>query len=556
MSERWKKTLFASACVLLVLLLVQFGFFGRSNQIQLPPPGGDTSLLPNSVLVSLKPATRTHHAPAANDKAAEKNSNGDDWNDFSILQDPRHVHGRATAPWNSRESPSAPSCQRILLYASSQLDPNGIGAQLNTYLQAVLTALATNRRLVLLHKLRKSYFGCVPDDDKDRHGNGRNTTETTGTTPYPGGLSRLVNTPEWLTGKCALPCHKGTLEWLQVARDLRQQVGTSGDQEQNFNKHLISCPSSDHTNSNVSVLVLGGYSLRRYFAQRVVPVLSRPDAIAVWGPRLGMTPSAMKELRALHSIVGHNTSKELNIHLQLHRQQDQQWAHEILGRLTGSVGGLIRFQPWIARDVQARLQAWENEASGLFLSSSSSPPQHFYIGVHVRRGDKLLVESKYWVDEYWKRQERQHGNRTATTTPNFIPFSAYVDHIKAIRGQEEKTQPIHVYVATDDPVTVREEIATLPVDVVKRFWFWFHPTTEPQAVVHIRDAVDCQDRYHRTVAAVFDLLLLTRSAVFVGEYNSNWGRLIQTHRTVVENGRARVRDVCIVFGPNETLWPR
>jgi hypothetical protein len=58
--------------------------------------------------------------------------------------------------------------------------------------------------------------------------------------------------------------------------------------------------------------------------------------------------------------------------------------------------GLIRFQPWIARDVQARLQAWEKETTGLFLSSSSQ--QHFYTGVHI--------ESKYWVDEYWKQRQQ------------------------------------------------------------------------------------------------------------------------------------------------------
>jgi hypothetical protein len=405
-----------------------------------------------------------------------------------------------------------------------------------------------------LDKLRKSYFGCVPDDDdnKDRPGHHRNTTEATGTTTYPGGLSRLVNTPEWLTGKCALPCGKGTLEWLQIARELPQQVSpTSGDHEQDLHKHLISCPASTNTTDNVSVLVLGGYSLRRYFAQRVIPVLSRPDAIAVWGPPLGMTPSAMKELRAFHSIADASTPTELNLQSQQHRKQ--QWIHEIMGRLIGIEGGLIRFQPWIARDVQARLEAWESEAAGLFLSSSD---QHVYIGVHVRRGDKLLVESKYWVDEYWKRQQRQQGNRSATTIPNFIPFTAYLEHIRAIHGQDEMKRPTHVYVATDDPVTVRQEIAALPADTVKRFHFWFHPVMQPQAVVHIRDAVDCQDRYHRTVGAVLDLLLLTRSTVFVGEYSSNWGRLVQTYRTVVENGRARVRDVRIVFGPNETFWPR
>ncbi|KAL7453914.1 hypothetical protein ACHAWC_005553 [Mediolabrus comicus] len=37
-------------------------------------------------------------------------------------------------------------------------------------------------------------------------------------------------------------------------------------------------------------------------------------------------------------------------------------------------------------------------------------------------------------------------------------------------------------------------------------------------------------RYHRNIASVADMLILGKARTFVGEYNSNWGRLIRTMR--------------------------
>lgn len=523
-----------------------------------------------------------------------------DWTTYATLQDPRWIQRPSPMPGSS-SSPSL--CQnqppsRILLYASSQLDPNGIGAQLNTYLQALLTALVTNRQLVLLHKHRKSYFGCVaaPNDDDNeeeliemKEDERDDVANTTTNMSYPGGLSRLVYTPGWLTTDgnqqftAPLPCGKGTYEWLAVARDNRyqQDIGNYDD----YSMKPITC--GDEQQNNVSVLVLGGYSLRNYFNKRIVPILSNPAFLTATlasytddnKGKNTKVPWLMK-----HGILENADNSDQNRNNQQQQLQlQQEWTHHVMASLTRA--GLIAFQPWIAQSVQAKLLAWiRDEPQAAFWQqkgdSITEDNGSFYVGVHVRRGDKLLVEAKYWVDHFWETHSNISNTDSIIATgkerPNYVPFSAYMQHVvKACQDHgycKDLATRVHVYVATDDIATVQQEITDLPAEVTEHFRFWFHPDpiAETGSIVgHIREASDCQNRYQRTVAAVLDLLLLTRATVFVGEFNSNWGRLIHTHRAVFARLRSnelgstrelqvatKVRDVRIVFGPNETGWPR
>jgi hypothetical protein len=34
---------------------------------------------------------------------------------------------------------------------------------------------------------------------------------------------------------------------------------------------------------------------------------------------------------------------------------------------------------------------------------------------HVRRGDKLIAEAKYWVDEYWAKEEYNETTQPSIT---------------------------------------------------------------------------------------------------------------------------------------------
>jgi hypothetical protein len=106
----------------------------------------------------------------------------------------------------------------------------------------------------------------------------------------------------------------------------------------------------------------------------------------------------------------------------------------------------------------------------------------------------------------------------------------------------------NVYVATDDPAVVRGEIDALPDRVGPNvvMWndcheltFYFNPTDAD--AFHLNgdgeegfrggDREDtCQARYRRNIVSVADMFLLSRARTFIGEYNSNWGRVIRTMR--------------------------
>jgi hypothetical protein len=101
------------------------------------------------------------------------------------------------------------------------------------------------------------------------------------------------------------------------------------------------------------------------------------------------------------------------------------------------------------------------------------------------------------------------------------------------------------YVATDDPITVKEEIAKLPkgsdgttiVAGCKKVKFIFAPASEDPAF-HINEGggkVDCYVRYMRNIRAIADLLVLTKSDTFVGEFVSNWGRIIRLNRLILND---------------------
>lgn len=145
------------------------------------------------------------------------------------------------------------------------------------------------------------------------------------------------------------------------------------------------------------------------------------------------------------------------------------------------------------------------------------------------------------VDAFW--QER--GFNSSTQPTNYIPFSHYLSKLDA-------SSPPDVYVATDDPETVKREISALGPN---RFQFHFYPDSA-STTGHLQDESDCVRKYERTIGAMTDLLLLIRSTIAVAEYSSNWGMLVRFHRTFLADGRAgsaSVRDLRIAFGTDSAL---
>ena len=131
-----------------------------------------------------------------------------------------------------------------------------------------------------------------------------------------------------------------------------------------------------------------------------------------------------------------------------------------------------------------------------------------------------------------------------TQPKNYIPFSFYMEQLKKNGGDQGiKT----IYVATDDPLVVKQEIANLTNS--QGYRFIMNPD-DASSTGHIQTGHDCQERYRKTIAAVTDLMVLSKANIFVGEYNSNWRRLVRTWRTSFDNniGTGKPRDIRPAFG--------
>jgi hypothetical protein len=118
--------------------------------------------------------------------------------------------------------------------------------------------------------------------------------------------------------------------------------------------------------------------------------------------------------------------------------------------------------------------------------------------------------------------------------------------LKQVQKEEEAGVLTDVYIATDDQDTIKQEIKLSGFSNVS-----FHMNPDASSTVHLQSDMECSKRYNRTIAAIADLNLLSQSEFFVGEYNSNWGRLVHTaHTSFVDGmiGTARQFGMRIAFG--------
>lgn len=235
--------------------------------------------------------------------------------------------------------------------------------------------------------------------------------------------------------------------------------------------------------------------------------------------------------------------------------------------------GLLQLQTYIARDVEKYIQM-----SNIDINTS-------YDAIHVRRGDKLIAEAKKIVQNYWMKKGYKNKNDLPT---NYVPLQHYLElgydgSVCPVTkdGRRRKVNTPHrvVFVATDDPSTVQNEIAQLPktqfghtiLNECQKARFVFSPMTKTTNSFHMTPCQkylgtcqndDCARRYDRNIAAMADLFILTRADKFIGEYNSNWGRLVKGFRTIFrpnyngmpDRSSLMVRDVVEVFGYKPTFF--
>lgn len=449
-----------------------------------------------------------------------KNSQG-----YSNLQDLRDID--PSIENRARKNNDPDRCSRLFLYLPDPFADHGHGSQINTYIMGVSTSTYLDRAMLLVEPPPEvdryaggSQFGCPVDAFREtmtKTSSLRRNVEASWEVKedFPRGFSRLVDHPAWLSRKCAVPTSCDGREyrygdWLRVANSYK-----SGEFEE------VTCENPDGTVANV--VVAAGSRMRMHYRKHE-PLMTRdhPSPHAEkWATNLGATP---REAKLFSKTVG---SREV-------------WDY-VLGLMNKA--GFLKLRPWIARDVE------------LLLRTYDLPLDREYDAVHVRRGDKLEVEARKEVEKYWRENGHPDPNDLPT---DYIPFAHYLSQWDGPEtcerdedGKVSRMMDHNVYVATDDPVVVRGEIAALPDHVDEntirwnechRLRFYFNPTDDD--AFHLNgdgesgfkegreggDGDSCFGRHHRNVASVADMMVLAKAKTFIGEYNSNWGRVIRTLR--------------------------
>lgn len=448
-------------------------------------------------------------------------------------------------------------CNDILLYMPYEHSINGQGAQLNAYIKAAILATFLDKALVILeadqfHVMPEwarrdkvppsslydtgSQFGCPRDGASD--GQVINPD-------FPMGLSRLIQHPRWVGRGCPVPTCGGKMSYNDWESESLKQRPSMG---KNRGPLEVDCIEGD---THTKVTTLGSSALVKAFTPKV----------GLQGQMLDRsTPKSREKARQWAKRLG-ASDEEAQIFSEIKS------ANQIYDYLSALVNrsGLLRFQPWIAQDVQEHIQS---------MGFRFDVP---YDAFHVRRGDKLLREAQKEVKKFWRSNSRL-GKQLPV---NYIPFSHYVQKAwgkcktsdKVKRRNLKNPQVKTVYIATDDPVTVHREIDDIPrvngkgaslIDQCNhKVNFVFAPTPK-DTVFHINDrraGDNCHAVYKRNIAAIADLFILARAQKFVGDYNSNWGRFIKVARSFLNNNDGKkgphviTRPLIAAFGPSHPGVP-
>lgn len=398
-------------------------------------------------------------------------------------------------------------CSEVFVYLPGPFAFHGHGSQLNNYILALMTATYMGMPMVLREPpLDKqiyaggSQFGCPVDTfEESRTEAGQTSWDVK--PGFPSGLSRLIEHPTWLSHGCSISCVEDY--------DYEELTSTIARTQLKGELPSITCQNPD--GKTVKAHLSGNFGTRLYYRSIDKEFTQRPSPQArKWALQLGASPEEAEIFTNIRSP-----------------REIWDFATALMNK-----SGILRYQPWIARDVE------------MFIKSFDIPFDHGYDTIHVRRGDKLEMESRGEVVNYWKSQGYSDESEFPT---DYIPFAHYLSQYDKNECADKGVKSIdrHVYVATDDPIVVKEEIAKLTnseggnialVNGCHSLTFYFNPTDDSN--FHIDEGGDndsCFSRYHRNIASMADFMIIAKSSTFIGEYNSNWGRLLRTVRTVMND---------------------
>ncbi|GAX10781.1 hypothetical protein FisN_13Lh385 [Fistulifera solaris] len=290
-------------------------------------------------------------------------------------------------------------------------------------------------------------------------------------------LLNLLEIPSAMACKEAL-CTKTYSEWKQILATAKS----------NDELTTVTCYKKDN-GPPTSVMVSGGFALRDLYPTPIRDNAKQLD-FPLWVRHLGATPRQLEFFR--------NTSNTVE---------------DLWTGVAGLIAPKVQWRASIRKQVTKR------------ITEMHLPPR--FTAIHVRRGDKLNGEAYEMVKAYW---EFRGGN------PNkikYLPLEAYVAQLDIFRD------PLDIYIATDDPVTVGKEIKQLKAGTKWKIHILSGHRSHPG---HVLQENNCTVRYAMTMDALAELEVLIRADVFVGEFNSNWGKYIHTMRTDFTEDYPKVRD--------------
>lgn len=280
----------------------------------------------------------------------------------------------------------------------------------------------------------------------------------------------------------------------------------------------MSCQND--SDRQAAVFVLSGEDVRYYFQSQWTTYMSDRSSAAAydWAIRLGAQ------------------GYEAQTFAKLQKEEDV-WNY-ISALMVRS--GILRFQPWIARDVKQWI-----ESSKLSLSSP-------YTALYVNGGDELSMEL---LEDDASAMPSDLVEREGKNLP-----------LDMILRQWERTdcnvKSHPVYIVPDDPQQIRKEINRLPKgrggvtlpNGCHRLYFIVSPA---KSIPHPDENGTnyCSVLHQVNIAEIADVMILARSDTFVGELNSSFGSLVRVFRTAVNNfpGRSQdgpvlVRNAKVAFG--------
>lgn len=164
-------------------------------------------------------------------------------------------------------------------------------------------------------------------------------------------------------------------------------------------------------------------------------------------------------------------------------------------------------RPWMRRDIDRLLS--------LYGTKKKFP----YIGLHIRRGDKISMREAHYID-------------TKKYLENALDYLESINMVDEMKG---------IWVASDD-IDVVGEVRELVVD--------YFPNIPKNEIIYISSGFEnevtthsIKQKYSSFMYLMADLEKLSDSSVFIGTYSSNIGRLVAIIRE--GNGKDRKSSISL-----------